>query len=96
MGTEHILLALLELENGGGVLSSLGIAKNAAEQTVVAAVDAAHATYDKLTGIARLSGPRRPRASSRDQHRVRRTPRPPRFARTERDHMPRGVPLWGP
>jgi hypothetical protein len=29
------------------VLSSLGISKNAAEQTVVAAVDAAHAAYDK-------------------------------------------------
>jgi hypothetical protein len=34
VGTEHILVALLELENGGGVLSSLGISKNAAEQTV--------------------------------------------------------------
>ncbi|MGQ4386485.1 Clp protease N-terminal domain-containing protein [Streptomyces sp. SAS_270] len=35
IGTEHILLALLELENGEGVLSGLGIDKSTAEAGVV-------------------------------------------------------------
>ena len=43
IGTEHILLALLELEDGTGVLSSLGIDKTTAETTITAAVDAAGA-----------------------------------------------------
>jgi ATP-dependent Clp protease ATP-binding subunit ClpA len=34
IGTEHILLALLELENGEGVLSGLGITKAASEEYV--------------------------------------------------------------
>ncbi|MFG2978919.1 Clp protease N-terminal domain-containing protein [Streptomyces sp. NPDC048331] len=34
VGTEHILLALLELENGEGLLSGLGLDKAAAEDTV--------------------------------------------------------------
>jgi ATP-dependent Clp protease ATP-binding subunit ClpA len=34
VGTEHILLALLELEGGTGVLSGLGIGKAAVEATV--------------------------------------------------------------
>ncbi|MFF5668187.1 Clp protease N-terminal domain-containing protein [Streptomyces griseofuscus] len=34
IGTEHILLALLEHENGAGVLSGLGVAKAAAEEYV--------------------------------------------------------------
>ncbi|MCX4528481.1 MULTISPECIES: Clp protease N-terminal domain-containing protein [unclassified Streptomyces] len=34
VGTEHILLALLELENGEGVFSGLGVDKAAAEATV--------------------------------------------------------------
>ncbi|OLZ59146.1 MULTISPECIES: Clp protease N-terminal domain-containing protein [Streptomyces] len=34
VGTEHILLALLELENGEGLLSNLGLDKAAAEATV--------------------------------------------------------------
>ncbi|MEU8840664.1 Clp protease N-terminal domain-containing protein [Streptomyces roseus] len=34
VGTEHILLALLELENGEGLLSGLGVDKAAAEATV--------------------------------------------------------------
>ncbi|WP_079406316.1 Clp protease N-terminal domain-containing protein [Streptomyces sp. 3211] len=34
VGTEHILLALLELENGEGPLSGLGLAKAAVETTV--------------------------------------------------------------
>ncbi|MEU9162465.1 Clp protease N-terminal domain-containing protein [Streptomyces sp. NPDC048424] len=41
VGTEHILLALLELENGEGTLSGLGVSKDAAEATVTAAVESA-------------------------------------------------------
>ncbi|MFD7032268.1 Clp protease N-terminal domain-containing protein [Streptomyces sp. NPDC059917] len=40
VGTEHILLALLELEDGEGVLSGLGVGKAAAEAYVTEAVDA--------------------------------------------------------
>lgn len=40
VGTEHILLALLEQENGSGVLSGLGIDKGAAESHVQAALAA--------------------------------------------------------
>ncbi|MFI0238508.1 Clp protease N-terminal domain-containing protein [Streptomyces sp. NPDC016845] len=40
VGTEHILLALLEQENGSGVLSGLGIDKGAVETHVLAAVAA--------------------------------------------------------
>jgi ATP-dependent Clp protease ATP-binding subunit ClpA len=47
IGTEHILLALLEFENGSGVLSSAGISKDAAEETVVEAVDAARAAHEQ-------------------------------------------------
>ncbi|OIK27027.1 Clp protease N-terminal domain-containing protein [Streptomyces malaysiense] len=39
IGTEHILLALLEHENGAGVLSGLGITKAAAEEYVVGVLD---------------------------------------------------------
>lgn len=38
VGTEHILLALLEFENGEGVLSGLGLTKAAAEENVTAAL----------------------------------------------------------
>ncbi|KOU67983.1 Clp protease [Streptomyces sp. MMG1533] len=38
VGTEHILLALLEFENGQGVLSGLGITKAAVEENVTAAL----------------------------------------------------------
>jgi ATP-dependent Clp protease ATP-binding subunit ClpA len=38
IGTEHILLAALELENGSGVLSGLGLDKDAVEATIVAAL----------------------------------------------------------
>ncbi|MGX4690656.1 Clp protease N-terminal domain-containing protein [Streptomyces sp. JNUCC 63] len=38
IGTEHILLALLELENGEGVLSGLGLDKARTEEYVVAAL----------------------------------------------------------
>ncbi|HEV3069609.1 MAG TPA: Clp protease N-terminal domain-containing protein [Streptosporangiaceae bacterium] len=39
MGTEHILLALLELEDGGGVLTGLGIDKAAVAAFVTAALE---------------------------------------------------------
>ncbi|MGY0020736.1 Clp protease N-terminal domain-containing protein [Streptomyces sp. cg35] len=38
IGTEHILLALLEQENGSGVLADLGIGKAEAEATISAAL----------------------------------------------------------
>ncbi|MEU6531762.1 Clp protease N-terminal domain-containing protein [Streptomyces sp. NPDC046928] len=38
IGTEHILLALLEFENGSGVLSGLGITKQDAEAFIAAAL----------------------------------------------------------
>ena len=38
IGTEHILLALLELEDGNGPLAALGIDKTAAEATISAAL----------------------------------------------------------
>ncbi len=41
IGTEHILLALLELEDGTGVLAVLGVNKATAEATITAAVRAA-------------------------------------------------------
>ncbi len=43
IGTEHILLALLEFEDGTGVLSGLGLDKAAAEANVTAAVAASQA-----------------------------------------------------
>jgi ATP-dependent Clp protease ATP-binding subunit ClpA len=45
IGTEHILLALLELEDGSGVLTGLGLDKAVAEAyvtTAMAAVLSAH------------------------------------------------------
>jgi ATP-dependent Clp protease ATP-binding subunit ClpA len=41
IGTEHILLALLELEDGTGVLASLGLDKATAEANITAIL-AAH------------------------------------------------------
>jgi hypothetical protein len=38
VGTEHVLLALLEVENGSGVLSGLGVEKASTEEAVVAAL----------------------------------------------------------
>ena len=40
IGTEHILLALLELEDGGGVLTGLGIDKAGASEHVTATLAA--------------------------------------------------------
>jgi ATP-dependent Clp protease ATP-binding subunit ClpA len=45
IGTEHLLLALLELENGTGVLSDLHISKATAEAAIVEAVDAARIDF---------------------------------------------------
>lgn len=55
VGTEHILLALLELEEGAGVLAGLGVDKKMTEETVraaLAAVTAAHAQEDAVSGSA--------------------------------------------
>jgi len=41
IGTEHILLALLKLEDGTGVLAGLGVGKATAEANITAAVAAA-------------------------------------------------------
>ncbi len=43
VGTEHILLALLEFENGSGVLAGLGISKDAAEGAIAQGLQAARA-----------------------------------------------------
>jgi ATP-dependent Clp protease ATP-binding subunit ClpA len=43
IGTEHILLALLDLEDGTGVLAGLGVDRDRAEADVTAAVSAAAA-----------------------------------------------------
>jgi hypothetical protein len=40
VGTEHLLLALLEQEDGAGVLSGLGVSKDAAQEWVVSALAA--------------------------------------------------------
>ena len=47
IGTEHILLALLELEDGGGVLSGLGLGKAAAQARLAAALAASQAAHQE-------------------------------------------------
>ncbi|MFH8936603.1 Clp protease N-terminal domain-containing protein [Streptomyces griseosporeus] len=47
IGTEHLLLALLEFENGAGVLSGLGIAKDPAEEWVLAALANIKIAFDE-------------------------------------------------
>jgi hypothetical protein len=47
IGTEHILLALLELEDGTGVLAGLGVDKATAEANITAAVAAAPADHEQ-------------------------------------------------
>lgn len=49
VGTEHILLALLELENGEGLLCGLGITKQATEQALLAALEAFRAANKSTT-----------------------------------------------
>ncbi|MCK1818552.1 ATP-dependent Clp protease ATP-binding subunit [Streptomyces sp. XM83C] len=46
IGTEHLLLALLEFENGEGVLSGLGIAKAPMEAWLLTTLDKIKATSD--------------------------------------------------
>ena len=46
IGTEHILLALLDHENGGGVLGGLEVDSAAAEAYVAEAVAAERAAYE--------------------------------------------------
>jgi ATP-dependent Clp protease ATP-binding subunit ClpA len=52
IGTEHILLALLELEDGTGVLTELGVDKATAEGNVAAAVAAALAAHQDPSSSA--------------------------------------------
>src|SRR5881398_2115184 len=47
IGTEHILLALLELEDGTGVLAGLGIDKATAEANITAAMAAIVAAHEQ-------------------------------------------------
>jgi len=47
IGTEHILLALLEFEDGRGVLASLGVEKATAETNITDVVAAAVAAHDQ-------------------------------------------------
>jgi ATP-dependent Clp protease ATP-binding subunit ClpA len=47
IGTEHILLALLEREGSGGVLSGLGIDKAAVQARLAAALAAIQAAHQK-------------------------------------------------
>jgi hypothetical protein len=47
VGTEHILLALLELEDGTGVLAGLGVDKATAEANITAAVAATLAAHEQ-------------------------------------------------
>ena len=47
IGTEHILLALLELEGGTGSLTGLGVNKAAAEANIAAAVEAAVPAHEQ-------------------------------------------------
>jgi hypothetical protein len=47
VGTEHILLALLDVEDGQGLLSGLGVTKANAETTIVAAIAALVAAQER-------------------------------------------------
>jgi len=47
IGTEHILLALLELEDGTGVLAGLGVDKATAEANITRAVAATRAAHEQ-------------------------------------------------
>ncbi len=54
VGTEHLLLALLELENGDGVLSGLGVDKAGVEATVTEAWQSSSATRTGRSRVGRL------------------------------------------
>jgi len=47
IGTEHILLALLELEDGTGVLAGLGVEKATAEANISCAVATSLAAHEQ-------------------------------------------------
>lgn len=47
IGTEHLLLALLEAEDGAGALAGLGIDKATAEANIVQAVEAIRAAHEQ-------------------------------------------------
>jgi len=47
VGTEHILLALLELEDGTGPLADLGVDRATAEANITSAVDAVTAAHEQ-------------------------------------------------
>ncbi|MEV8022699.1 Clp protease N-terminal domain-containing protein [Streptomyces sp. NPDC086554] len=48
IGTEHLLLALLEAEDGAGALAGLGIDKATAEANIVQAVEAIRAAHEQV------------------------------------------------
>jgi hypothetical protein len=50
IGTEHILLALLELEDNKGILAGLGVNKATAEGTIAAAMKATVAAHEQPHG----------------------------------------------
>ncbi|WP_330177392.1 ATP-dependent Clp protease ATP-binding subunit [Streptomyces sp. NBC_01498] len=52
VGTEHLLLALLELEDGKGVLSGLGVEKRATEEFIAEALAAYVAAQEKAQEAA--------------------------------------------
>jgi ATP-dependent Clp protease ATP-binding subunit ClpA len=54
IGTEHLLLALLELEAGSGALNGLGVDKATAEANITRAVAAASAAHDQASGPSPL------------------------------------------
>jgi ATP-dependent Clp protease ATP-binding subunit ClpA len=71
IGTEHILLALAEFENGTGVLAGLGIDKAAAEARITAAAAAALAVREQKQQAGRRSGlPGYPGVSHRGSRRA--------------------------
>ena len=71
IGTEHILLALAEFENGTGVLADLGIDKTAAEAHITAAAAAALAVREQEQQAGRRSGlPGYPGVSHRGSRRA--------------------------
>jgi ClpA/ClpB-like protein len=59
IGTEHILLALLEFENGTGVLSGLGISKEEVEQYIVDLLAQFLKSGEETTKQAREEGEKR-------------------------------------
>jgi hypothetical protein len=63
VGTEHILLALLELEDGTGVLAGLGITKSASETSITA-------DLAKVADLAKLADARLAEAQTAEEART--------------------------